>query len=502
MLEIKDLSIAIDDKIIIAHLDLTINKSDKLAIIGEEGNGKSTLLKAIMGIADYATLKGSIISHNQKIAYLKQFLDAEDRTKNVYRFLFETDEQYYNQINQMYSILPLLSLEDSILEKEVNVLSGGEKVKIQLLKSLLEKPDILLLDEPTNDLDIPTLEWLETFIKQAQCPIIFVSHDETLLANSANRILHLELRKKKMEPFHTIVSMDYDTYINERVHQLQRQTQIAHSEKREHNKKVDKLMRQMQQVDHQLNTVSRQQPHAAKMLKRKMNAMKAQERRVDSEVLSEVPDVEESIHLFFNDAYLPSKKEIINLHLDVLKVASIKLSENISFAVYGPAHVGIVGYNGVGKTTLLKYVYEQLKTRSDLRVGYMPQEYDSLLQKYESAVAFLCNENSKDEITLVRKHLGSLNFTREEMVCDIASLSGGCKAKLILLKLILSGCDVLLLDEPTRNVSPLSNPVIRKALADFNGCIISISHDRKYLYEVCTRRYELKKDGLHEIHLP
>ncbi len=499
MLELKDVSIAINDKLIIAHLNVTINKSDKLAIIGEEGNGKSTLLKAIMGIADYATLQGSIISHNHKIAYLKQALEKEDLKKSVYHFLFENEEQYYHQINEFYVTLSLLSLDDSILEKMMDVLSGGEKVKVQLLKLLLEEPDILLLDEPTNDLDIPTLEWLQTFINQSDCAIVYVSHDETLLANSANRILHLELRKKKTMPFHTLVSIDYDTYINERIYQIQRQTQIAHGEKREHHKKVEKLTRQMQQVDYQLNTVSRQQPHAAKMLKRKMNAMKAQERRVDNEVLSEVPDVEESINLFFAQVHLPSKKEILNLQLDALQVASHTLCKNIQLQVYGPKHIGIIGYNGVGKTTLLKMIYEQLKARDDIHVGYMPQEYDALLYQYENAVDFLCNEGKKEEVTTARKCLGNLNFTREEMTTSLDSLSGGSKAKLILLKLILEGYDVLILDEPTRNVSPLSNPMIRDALANYQGCIISVSHDRKYLNEVCDTLYELKRNGLFKI---
>ena len=499
MLELKDVSIAINDKIVIANLSMCVNRTDKLAIISEEGNGKSTLLKAIMNIADYATLQGSIISHNHKIAYLKQILDDKDLAHTVHSFLFENEEHYYNKIAQMYTILASLSLDDTILEKEMKMLSGGEKVKVQLLKLLLEEPDILLLDEPTNDLDIPTLQWLTTFINESNCAIIFVSHDETLLAQSANRILHLELRNKKQKPFHTLVSMDYDAYIEMRINQLQKQTQNAYNQKREHTKKVAKVMRQMQQVDHQLNTVSRQQPHAAKMLKRKMNAVKNQEHRLENETLSEVPDVEESITLFFDSVQIPSKKEILNLHLDTLQINNHILAHNINLQVYGAKHIGIIGNNGVGKTTLLKIIHNELSLRSDIHVGYMPQEYDTILNSYSSAIDFLCNEGKKEDITTARKCLGNLNFTRDEMVATTSSLSGGSKAKLILLKLILEKYDVLLLDEPTRNVSPLSNPIIRSALANYSGCIISISHDRKYLNEVCDCIYELKENGLHQL---
>lgn len=498
MLELKDVTIAINDKVMIAHLNLALHDTDKLAIIGEEGNGKSTLMKAIMGIADYATIQGNIHFQNQKIAYLKQSLDYNDLEKNVFSFVFYNEETYYQQVAQMYSLLPILSIEDSILEKQMSVLSGGEKVKVQLLKLLLAEPDILLLDEPTNDLDIKTLQYLEHFINTCDKPIMYISHDETLLANTANRILHLELRKKKQEAFHTLVSMDYDSYIEERLSLLTRQTKIAYGERREHKKKMDKLMRQMQQVDHQLNSASRQDPHAAQLLKKKMRNVKAHEKRITSEEISEVPDVEEHIEIFFPEVSLASRKQIIDLHLDGLYIQNKPLTQAIDFVVYGPKHIVIVGQNGVGKTTLLKQIKATLDSRDDLYIGYMPQDYDSVLAAYNTPIDFLAPSRKQEDITFVRKCLGNLNFTRDEMSGNIQVLSGGSKAKLILLSLILQSYDVLLLDEPTRNVSPLSNPIIREALKQYKGCIISISHDRKYINEVCDEIYELTKSGLHK----
>ena len=181
MLEINDLSISIDDRYLIRNLNLVLNKGDKLAIIGEEGNGKSTLLKTILGICDYANISGTINYKNKRIGYLEQSINNNDLNNSVYDFLFNNDSDYYNKINDLYKNLDIIKLNDSILKQKINTLSGGEKVKISILKLILNNYDILLLDEPTNDLDIGSLKWLEKFINSTLKPIIYVSHDETLL---------------------------------------------------------------------------------------------------------------------------------------------------------------------------------------------------------------------------------------------------------------------------------------------------------------------------------
>ena len=146
--------------------------------------------------------------------------------------------------------------------------------------------------------------------------------------------------------------------------------------------------------------------------------------------------------------------------------------------------------------TLIKIIYDELKGRTDINVGYMPQNYDDILSKYKTVLDFICNSGNKEEITKARMFLGNMKFTRDEMTGNIKDLSNGTKAKLFLIKLVLDKCNVLILDEPTRNVSPLSNPVIRKVLKEFGGTIISVSHDRKYLDEVIDTLYILTEDGL------
>ena len=496
MLEINNLSIKVNNKYIIKDLSLILNKKDKLAVIGEEGNGKSTLLKAILGIINYAEVEGTINRKGNRLGYLEQSLTEEELEKTGYEYLFTSDEDYYNKINSFYKHLDKLNLKDDLLDRKLKTLSGGEKVKIRIVKLLVEEYDILLLDEPTNDLDIETLEWLENFINKSEQPIIYVSHDETLLSHTANMILHIEQIKHKTECRHTLVRIDYDTYVKIRLNKLNKQTQIAKKKKRKYQEQQDKLKQVMQKVEYQQNTISRSDPHGARLLKKKMHSLKSQEKKLDNKELTELPDIEESINFSFEEVEIPKTKKIINISLKELKVKDKILSKNIELEIIGNPHVCIIGQNGVGKSTLIKEIYNTLRTRTDIKVGYMPQNYEDILKEYDKVIDFIAPSGKKEDVTKARMYLGNMNVTREEMEGKIAELSNGTKAKLILMKLVLEKSNVLLLDEPTRNVSPLSNPVIRKVLKEFKGTIISVSHDRKYIEEVIDKLYTLTPNGL------
>lgn len=494
MLEVKNVSVVLNNnRTLIKNLSFSLNKGDKLAIIGEEGNGKTTLLEALLGISKYATLTGNVSFHNHSVEYLKQTLEKSDLKKTAYEYLFYDENSYYENISDFYNYLNILHMKDSFLEQIMETLSGGEKVKLSILKLLLEERDILFLDEPTNDLDIETLEWLEEFILSCDKPILYVSHDEELLAKTANKILHIEQIKHKTECRHTLSSTDYNTYISSRKSALERQIQIAQNEKRGFKKKQERLQEIMQKVEWSQNTISRKDPHGAKVLKKKMHSLKSQEKKLENRDLTQIPDVEENIHFFFEDVFLPKTKKILEFTLDKLKVEKKVLAQNIHLEVIGNEHVCIIGRNGIGKTSLLLKIKEELSTRKDIKVGYMPQYYDEVLNKYDKVLdIFKCSVDK----TKWRMYLGNMNFTREEMAGKIRDLSNGSKAKLLLIYLVLSNCSVLLLDEPTRNVSPLSNPVIRTSLSQFKGTIISVSHDRKYIKEVCNVIYELNENGL------
>lgn len=496
MFEIKELNISINGRYLIKNLSLTLNSGDKLAIIGEEGNGKSTLLKSVLGICEYAKITGNINLKGNRIGYLEQSMNNDDPTKKVFDFLFPSPDDYYEKTHNLYKYLTSFNLPDEILEQTINTLSGGEKVKISILKLFINEYDILFLDEPTNDLDIETLEWLENFINSTDKPLMYVSHDETLLSNTANIILHLEQTMKKTDCKHTLLKIDYDTYVDQRLRQIDKQTQIARSEKREFNKQKEKLRKITQKVEYQQNTISRSDPHGAQLLKKKMHTLKAQEKKLENTELTAMPDPEESINFFFEDFAFPKTKKILSLNLPELKVQEKILSKNIELDITGNTHLCIIGQNGIGKSTLIKLIYEELKNRTDIKVGYMPQTYEDILDNYNYVLDFISPSKNQEDITKARMYLGNMKFTRDEMTSKISSLSNGTKAKLFLVKLVLDKCDVLILDEPTRNLSPLSNPVIRKVLSEYQGPIISISHDRKYINEVADSLYKLTKDGL------
>lgn len=496
MLEIKDFSIKVENKYLIKKLSFSLNRKDKMAIIGEEGNGKSTLLKSILGICEYAEIEGNVDAKGYRIGYLEQSMSENHLHKKVYDFLFQDENDYYEKINSLYQNLEQLHLSDQILKQSIDTLSGGEKVKIRILNLLINDYDILFLDEPTNDLDIETLEWLEYFINHINKPVIYISHDETLLANTANIILHIEQVKKKTECRHTWLRIDYNSYIKMRLQKIEKETQVAKGERRELFKKQQKLQRVMQKVEYQQDTISRKDPHGAKVLKMKMRSLKSQERRLDQLELTELPDVEEHISFSFEEVKVPKTKHIVSIDIEESRVQDRILARNVSLDVIGNVHLCIIGKNGAGKSTLIKHIYEKLKNRCDIKLGYMPQNYDDVLNQYEMVLDFVAPSTTKESLTKARMYLGNMNFTRDEMNGKIKDLSNGTKAKLFLIKLVLDGCSVLLLDEPTRNVSPLSNPVIRKTLKEYQGTIISVSHDRKYIDEVVDQLYTLTENGL------
>ena len=508
MLVIRNLTIKTNNqRVLIDKLNFTCLTSDKIAIIGEEGNGKSTLLKGIADpswVCDFASIEGSISYGNDVIGYLEQFLPKQWHLCSVMDYLLldyptdTLDVEKYGLLNEIYMCCAQIGIELELLDREsMCQLSGGEKVKIQLLKLLLKQPDLLLLDEPTNDLDIETLEWLETFILQQKIPVLFISHDETLLEHCANGILHLEQIVRKTKPKWTFERIGYLEYLEKREDLHTRQNRLAKEEKRAHDIQMEKYRRIYNAVDHAQATISRQNPHGGQLLKKKMKSVKAMERRFENKELTQKVDVEEAITLYFHDTVsLDKNKMVLAYQLNELRIEDKILSKSITLDVYGQDKVVIIGKNGCGKTTLLKKIYEELKHRTDIKVGYMPQNYDELLDMSKSGLEFLCRDKKKETITKVQKHMGSVKFTSDEMMMPISNYSQGQKAKLLLVDMVLKEVNVLLLDEPTRNLSPLSNPVIRDILCNFKGCIISVSHDRKYIAEVSDVVYRLDETGL------
>lgn len=506
MLQINHLTInhLKDLRALIHDLSFTLNPGDKAAIIGEEGNGKSTLLKLIYeenSVQEYVEFTGQIIRNGKRLGYLAQELNAKEKEKTIYEFCGESELFYDCSPKELSAIAAQLGLATDIFysDRSMGSLSGGEKVKLQLARILMDKSDVLLLDEPSNDIDISTLEWLEHFIVQTSVPILYISHDEILLENTANMIIHLELVKRKTEPKATVVRTGYTDYVTSRLYGLERQEQIARNERNEFVKQQEKLRKIQQKVEHQQNAISRQDPHGGRLLKKKMHTVKSMQNRFEKQFqnFTEIPDTEEAIFIRFDDSSkIPNGKTVLSYDAQSLAIGDRVLSTDIKLEIIGTKKVCIIGKNGVGKSTLLKDIAKMMLPRMDIKAFYMPQNYEDLLDMRQTPIEFLTVGGDKDENVRICTYLGSMKYTADEMHHRIMDLSGGQKAKLLLLKMSMQKCNVLILDEPTRNFSPLSNPIIRQLLIDFEGTIISVSHDRKYIREVCTDVYELSREGL------
>ena len=497
MLKIDNLTIITSKgRKLIEDFSFVLNNEDKVALIGEEGNGKSTLLKIIAGIDtdSYVSYTGWILTDG-KIGYLPQSIDKNDLELSVEEYIAK--EMDYAAL---YEILNRISVDHSLFnERMMHTLSGGERVKVSLVKMLYQKPDILLMDEPSNDLDLKTLIWLEEFIKNCDKPMIFVSHDETLLSSCANGILHLEQLKRKSEPHLSYAGIGYDEYLKTRSAFIDRNNMIAAKQRVQLNKQLEKWRRIYQKVEHRQNTISRGDPHGGKLLKKKMHSVKAQGRIIEEKKknLIDKYEPEEAIDVFFEKVDINPNKVILDLELDELRIQDRILSGNIHLHVEGKDKICIIGDNGAGKSTLIRIIKDELLDKDDIKTGYMPQNYYEVMDYSLYPLDFLWDRKSMEQRARIQSFLGALRFTTEEMQHPISELSEGQRCKILLIKLILEKCEVLILDEPSRNLSPLSGPVIRRILNEFSGCIISVSHDRRYINEVADKVYELDSKGLH-----
>ena len=488
---------------LISDLSMTIQDGEKVAIIGEEGNGKSTLLKTLMGerLADF-TIRGEIHSDLQSLAYIPQHLPEELKKKSLYDYFF------LDTVDLDYSLLYRLAEElnfDSdrfASEQLIGSLSGGEALKIQLIHELSKPFEILFLDEPSNDLDLETIDWLKSQIQKMGQTVIFISHDEDLLSQTADTIIHLRLVKHRKEAETLVEHLDYDRYSEQIKANFARQNQQATNDQRSYDKTMEKHRRVKQKVETALRNTK--DSTAGRLLAKKMKNVLSQEKRYEkaAQSMTQKPLEEEQIQLFFSDIQpLAASKVLIQLEKENLSIGERFLAQELQLTVRGQEKIGIIGPNGVGKSTLLAKLHQLLSDKREIWLGFMPQDYQETLQLDLSPVEFLSQTGDKEELQKIQSHLASLNFSYPEMHHQIHSLSGGQQGKLLLLDLVLGKPNFLLLDEPTRNFSPTSQPEIRKLFANYPGGLVTVSHDRRFLKEVCTAIYRLTEHGLEVVDL-
>ena len=502
-----------DGRVLVRDFSFTPREGEHAALIGEEGNGKSTLLRLMHDpalILPYAEFEGTVSkgsgASRSVTGYLPQEPEPDAADLPVWEYMNRSpsfascDPRTLSRLADGMGLDPDLCWSD----RPMRTFSGGEGVKLRLLRMMAEEPDVLLLDEPSGDLDLRTLAWLEEWILSRPETVLFISHDETLLENCAETIIHIEQIMRKTEPKVTVSRTGYRDYAARRLNLIEKSAAEAKNERAEFDKKLERYRKIYERVRHEQNAVSRQNPHGGRLLKKKMHSVKAMEHNLEreKETLTKKIDSEEAVMIDFPPVSLPAGKRVLDLNLPELRAPDgTLLAEDLRLCVNGGDHVVVTGPNGCGKTTLMRRIAEELLPRRDLRTAYMPQNYADLLPGEKTPVDYLraSLNGGKGDFTesaavKIRTWLGSIKFTAAEMNRPIGELSGGQRAKLCFLEMILCGADVLLLDEPTRNLSPMTGPVIRKILSAFGGTIIAVSHDRKFIEEVGDEEFRMGEE--------
>lgn len=503
MIQARNVTITIDrdQKTIVENFSFTVPDGAKVALIGEEGNGKSTLLKWLCDpalVEGYATVAGSASVSGTK-GYLAQELPSQERALSVYEYLTAHCREDAFVPNVLARAMKDVGLPFDLAysDQRMGTLSGGERVKLALAALLINDCDVLFLDEPSNDLDLETLTWLEGFLASVKKTVLYISHDEVLLSRTAEAVIHLEMVRRKKIPRATMANVPYDEYMRRREAAMQHQAQVAQFEQQAFQQKKERYLSIYNAVDHAQAALTRQDPSTGRLLKKKMHTVMSIGRRLEKEQesLTEAPEAEWAILPKWLGGEVKNGKTVLEYGPKDLTLSDRVLAKNVALRISGPERVCIVGKNGCGKTTLLKNLVPEIEKRG-YRTFYMPQTYADLLPLDRQPVDFLAPDRNKESVTEARIFLGSMKYTTDEMDHPIRALSGGQQAKLLLLRAILDRVDVLVLDEPTRNLSPLSAPAVRTLLKEFRGAILFVTHDRKLIEEAATRVLMLSEPGL------
>ncbi|WP_419023667.1 ABC-F family ATP-binding cassette domain-containing protein [Emergencia sp.] len=523
ILSAKDITKTYGVDTILEGVSFHVNEGDRIGIVGANGAGKTTLLNILSGQLQ-ADGGNFFLSQNTTIGYLKQkdnfdrentvieeihkiFKPLEEMEKeltelsvkigelgaeagcmmNSYATLTDTfkNEGGYSYKSEISGILNSMAFGEEYYDKKISTLSGGERTRLALACLLLEKPDILFLDEPTNHLDIGTLKWLEQYLKGYKGTIIMVSHDRYFLDQMTNRIFEVEHHKLKC------YDGNYTAF-------AEKKRALREAEMRAYNK-------QQVEIKRQEDLIRRFKERGTEKLAKRAAS---REKRLDHLERIERPEAElGKVKIHFRQQY-QSGNDV--LHAEGLAksfgfgASRRDLFEHVNFDIKRGERICIVGPNGVGKTTLLRIMMEELSPGE----GYLKIGHNVQFGYYDQGQMLLNNETTvMDEVhdsyklykdSEIRSILGRFLFKNDQVFLKVGSLSGGEKARLALLKLMMSGANVLILDEPTNHLDIDSKEVFEDALLEYPGTIIVVSHDRYFLNKIPTRILELEKEGLTE----
>jgi ATP-binding cassette subfamily F protein 3 len=512
MISVEGLKVEFGVKPLFADASFVINPRDRIALVGKNGAGKSTMLKILCG--QQKPTGGNVsVPNDTTIGYLPQVMRLQDdttvreetqkafanvtamaehvaqleREMNV-RTDYESDDymalvERYTTAHERYLMMGAahreaelertlvgLGFERPDFERPTSEFSGGWRMRIELAKILLQKPDVLLLDEPTNHLDIESIQWLEQFLAQSASAVVLVSHDRAFINNVSNRTLEISCGRV------VDYRVKYDEYV------------ILRKERRE---------QQLRAYENQQKEIADMKSFIERFRYQATKAVQVQQKvkQLEKIVPIEVDEVDNAaMHLKFPPCLRSGDYPIICE--DVKKAYAHVVFHDVNLTIKRGEKVAFVGKNGEGKSTLVKCImgeipFEgQLKVGHNVQIGYFAQNQAQLLD--ESLTVFQTIDNvAKGDIRLrINDILGAFMFGGENADKKVKVLSGGERSRLAMIKLLLEPVNLLILDEPTNHLDMASKDVLKEAINAFDGTAIVVSHDREFLDGLVTKVYE------------
>lgn len=513
MISINNLSVEFSAKSLFDNISYVINKKDKIALVGKNGAGKSTMLKIIAGLQKPTS--GSVsVPQDVTIGYLPQQMNLSDSTtvieevRQAFAHLdkmhadldsmtaelqertdYDTDS-YHNLIDCMTTLTERIAMEESEnsqAEMEKTLLglgfnredfnrmtsefSGGWRMRIELAKLLLRHPDVLLLDEPTNHLDIESIQWLENFLISKANAVVLVSHDRAFIDNVTNRTIEISLGKIYD------YSVNYSKYVELRKERIEQQMRAYQNQQKQIQETEDFIERFRYKATKSVQVQSR-----IKQL--------AKIERI------EVDEVDTS-HLNLKFPPAPRSGDYPVIADDLAKAyGDHVVFSGASFTIKRGEKVAFVGKNGEGKSTLVKCIMGEipytgtLKIGHNVKIGYFAQNQAQLLDEDLTVFDTIDRVAVGDIRTKIRDILGAFMFGGEAIDKKVKVLSGGEKTRLAMIRLLLEPVNLLILDEPTNHLDMKTKDILKQAIKDFNGTVIVVSHDREFLDGLVEKVYE------------
>ena len=521
MLSVNNLSLYFGGQDVFRNISFMINKGDKIGLTGKNGAGKSTLLKILS--SNLSPNSGSVASSNKLIiGYLTQDLDFEDgrtvleeantafddlnkikflmdqaNTQLIERTDYESEEYMeiisnFNQLEESYrirgghetssmigNILSGLGFEQKDFDRKTNEFSGGWRMRIELAKLLLKKPDLLLLDEPTNHLDIESIVWLENWISNYTGAVVLVSHDKLFLDALTNRTI--EIAFSKINDY----KASYTKYLTLREDRIEKQIQAK--------KNQDKYIEETKLLINKFRAKKNKAAFAQTLIK-----------KLDKLEIIEV-EKEDIGSMNFRFPPAPHSGKITVTLKDINKDYDGKVVlKDINLEISKGDKIAFVGKNGEGKSTLAKIINNEVKYCGEVslghqvRLGYYAQNQSDYLDENLTVLQTIEEAANESNIGKSRSILGSFLFSNDDVSKKIKVLSGGERARVSLCKLLLEPYNFLIMDEPTNHLDITSKDLLKQALLNYSGSLIIVSHDREFLQGLTHKVYEFKNKNVKE----